>query len=145
MRERLSIAGGLALFIILATTPFWRTLSSARALPFYSGTKASASSNAPDLAIPASAKNCVAPLDYMRKSHMQLLISWRDDVVRRNDREYHSFDGKVYEKSLTRTCLGCHNNRAQFCDSCHTYSGVSGPYCWDCHNQPQVTIARSRP
>lgn len=143
MRERFSIAGGLAVFIILVTTPFWHAFSAA--VPFGGTRRVTQSESVPDLVLSASAKNCVAPLDYMRKSHMQLLISWREDVVRRNDREYHSFDGQIYEKSLTRTCLGCHTNRAQFCDSCHSYSGVSGPYCWDCHNQPQVTVARNKP
>ena len=28
-------------------------------------------------------------------------------------------------------------NKAGFCDRCHDYSGVSGPYCWNCHSDPQ--------
>jgi RNase P subunit RPR2 len=77
----------------------------------------------------------------MRAAHMKMLIQWREDVVRRGDRRFVAFNGKVYEKSLTRTCLGCHN-KAGFCDRCHAYSGVSGPYCWNCHSDPQ-TVALS--
>ena len=40
--------------------------------------------------------------------------------------------------SLTNTCLGCHSNKAQFCDQCHNYLEVT-PYCWDCHVDP-ITI-----
>ena len=50
---------------------------------------------------------------------------------------YVAFNGKVYEKSLTGTCLGCHN-KAEFCDRCHAYSGVSSPYCWNCHSEPAI-------
>jgi hypothetical protein len=38
--------------------------------------------------------------------------------------------------SLTRTCLDCHSNKAEFCDRCHTYMAVD-PYCWDCHVEPK--------
>jgi len=94
--------------------------------------------------MPANAKECVAPAATMRSQHMQMLVSWREDVVRRNDRRYIAVDGKVYDKSLTRTCLGCHN-KEQFCDRCHAYAGVSGPDCWNCHHAPQTKIARSLP
>ena len=29
-----------------------------------------------------------------------------------------------------------HESKQDFCDSCHTYAGVS-PNCWDCHNVPE--------
>ncbi len=134
MRDRPMIIVGLLLFVGLFTYPVWH----ARA----TGT----SPVAPNIKLPANAKQCVAPLNYMRTSHMDLLVSWREEVVRSGQRQYTAFNGKVYDKSLTRTCLGqCHTNRAEFCDRCHTYSGVSGPYCWDCHNNnPQLT-ARSAP
>jgi hypothetical protein len=34
------------------------------------------------------------------------------------------------------TCLGCHKNKSEFCDRCHSYSGVD-PYCMDCHVLPK--------
>ncbi len=74
----------------------------------------------------------------MRNSHMQLLLQWREDFVRRNIREYTAMeDGKRYEIGLTGTCLEqCHTNKAEFCDRCHAYAGVEGPYCMDCHIDP---------
>ena len=100
----------------------------------------------PKLQLPAQAKECVAPLPYMRAAHMQLLIEWREDVVREGVRQIHATNGKSYDVSLTRTCLGeCHTNRAEFCDRCHAYAGVSTPYCWDCHNNPQLVAARRTP
>ena len=98
----------------------------------------------PNLTLPVNQKQCVAPISYMRASHMQLLLQWRRDVVRRGDRKYVAFDGKVYDMSLTKTCLGCHN-KEQFCGRCHTYAGVSGPYCWNCHNEPQPSVAKAFP
>ena len=78
-------------------------------------------------------KECVASTEYMKDNHMQLLYEWRNDVVRDGSREYESASGQVYEKSLDGTCLECHSNREEFCDSCHDYASVD-PYCWDCHD-----------
>jgi hypothetical protein len=70
---------------------------------------------------------------YMKSWHMDLLNTWRDDVVREGKRIHVSRDyGTRYEMSLTKTCLGCHSNKKKFCDQCHDYIGVE-PYCWDCH------------
>jgi hypothetical protein len=132
MRDRLWILSGLVAFVVIVTLPFWSTRG------------AKSSSKEPALVLPANSKQCVAPAAVMRAQHMRLLISWREDVVRRGDRRYVAFDGKVYDKSLTRTCLGCHN-KEQFCDRCHVYVGVSEPYCWNCHHEPQTNIARSAP
>lgn len=133
MRDRVLILAGLAVFVAIVTLPFWSAHGRTKDLW-----------KAPDLVMPANAKRCVAPADVMRSQHMQMLVSWREDVVRHGDRRYIAFDGNVYEKSLTHTCLGCHN-KEQFCNRCHTYAGVSGPYCWNCHNEPQTNIARSTP
>ncbi len=127
MRDRAWIFSGLAVFIALLTLPFWYSLG-----------RAHAAGNPPRLLLPANQKDCVAPAAVMRAEHMKMLIDWREDVVRRGDRRYLAYDGKVYTKSLTRTCLGCHDKQ-QFCDRCHAYSGVTGPYCWDCHNDPLTT------
>ena len=78
-------------------------------------------------------KECVASTEYMKDNHMQLLDEWRNDVVRDGSREYESASGQVYEKSLDGTCLECHSNREEFCDSCHDYAS-GDPYCWDCHD-----------
>lgn len=96
----------------------------------------------PQLVLPANQKECVAPIETMRARHMQLLIGWREDLVRGGDRTYLAYTGKVYEKSLTHTCLGCHD-KSGFCDRCHAYSGVSEPYCWNCHNEPRTPMLRS--
>ena len=78
-------------------------------------------------------RKCIEDTEFMKKSHMQLLDSWRNDVVRHGDIIYTAADGKKYEKSLDDSCLTCHSNPEEFCDKCHTYEGVE-PYCWDCHN-----------
>ena len=129
MRDRVWIIAGLAVFVATLTSPAWYALANRKA-----------SSQPPNLEMPANQKECVAPAGTMRAAHMKMLIQWREDVVRRGDRRYVAFNGKVYEKSLTGTCLGCHNKQ-QFCDRCHAYSGVSGPYCWNCHSDPQA-VAR---
>ena len=76
------------------------------------------------------------PKEFMTAGHMELLDVWRDDYVRRNDLVHVSHTGKQYYKSLTRTCLGFHKSKADFCDKCHDYAGVK-PYCWDCHMDPK--------
>ncbi len=133
MRDRVWIFAGLAVFVAALTSPAWYALA-----------RGDAASRPPTLALPANQKNCVAPAGVMRAEHMQMLIQWREDVVRRGDRRFVAFDGKVYEKSLTRTCLRFHSKQ-QCCDRCHAYSGVSGPNCWSCHNDPQTTAAKGMP
>jgi [DsrC]-trisulfide reductase subunit J len=128
MRDRGIIYGGLALFLGLVTFPAWYNVAAGH------------SAAPPDVKLPSREKQCVAPAGYMRTSHMALLIAWREDVVRRNARSFTAFNGKTYNKSLTGTCLsGCHSNKAEFCDRCHGYVGVSGgPYCMDCHIDPKL-------
>ncbi|MFC1678988.1 sulfate reduction electron transfer complex DsrMKJOP subunit DsrJ [Elusimicrobiota bacterium] len=95
------------------------------------------SAQAPDPKIHTPGEQCVAPTEYMRASHMDLLNTWRDDVVRDGNREYVSPDGREFDKSLSRTCMKCHTNRKEFCTECHDYAGVT-PYCWDCHVEPEA-------
>jgi hypothetical protein len=121
MRDRPVIYCGLALFLGLATFPAWRNLSTG------------ANARGPNPVLPASQKQCVAPVAYMKASHGSLLIEWRDIVVRQNTRDFTAFDGKHYNMSLTATCLKqCHGGKADFCDRCHTYAAVSLT-CWSCH------------
>ena len=116
---------GLAAFVVMVTSPFWlRVADGARA------------AGPPDLQIATEAKKCVAGTEFMRRHHMEMLNSWRDDVVRHDDRRYVGSDGTEYDKSLTGTCMNCHSNKREFCDRCHEYSAVS-PYCWDCHVAPE--------
>ncbi len=132
MRDRMFIALGLALFLALVTYPMWHAV--------YAGTTAAA----PDLKLPKDAKQCVAPVAYMRAAHMKLLIKWREGAVRDHQLTYKAYDGKTYRVNLSTTCLGqCHTSKEQFCDRCHQYAAVSGPYCWDCHVDPSQVARRA--
>lgn len=135
MRDRALIFAGLVVFLGLVTFPVWYNMTS--------GARAAA----PEIKLPPGG-TCVAPTDYMKTSHMSLLVQWRDAAVRENNRRYTAFDGKEYTISLTGTCLKqCHTNKAEFCDRCHNYSGVRTPYCWECHvdpaTVPQTLAARA--
>jgi hypothetical protein len=128
VRSRLPIVAGLAALVALAAWPVWHALASPRPAP-------------PDLAKPIGATECVAPIAYMRASHMKLLETWRDFVVRDGVRAYRDPRGRVVTMSLTKTCLGaCHTDKTTFCDRCHDYAGVK-PTCWDCHVPPPVVVA----
>ena len=117
---------GLVVFVILATSPLWLN-------QIMGG-----SPEAPEVKLPTNGSTeCVESTEYMKSNHMDLLNQWRDEVVREGTRDYVSgSNGKTYDMSLSRTCLDCHSNKAEFCDACHTYLAVS-PYCWDCHVEPK--------
>ncbi len=125
MRDKLWIIAGLFLFLGFFSYPAWRGLAE-RTTP-----------KPPDLVMPAHAKQCVAPLKYMQSSHMKLLMQWRRDVVLHNQYKYVSYTGKVYNISLTGTCLSCHQ-RKTFCARCHNYVGIRTPNCWSCHVDPAL-------
>jgi len=118
------IIPGLVIFLGLITFPLWYNQANGEAV------------GKPQLTLPADETECVAPTDYMRKSHMQMLNEWRDLVVRNGQQMYMSPSGKLHEMSLSRTCMSCHTSRQEFCLKCHTYVGVS-TYCWDCHIEPK--------
>jgi hypothetical protein len=125
MRDRILIYAGLFIFLALVTIPFTGRLFLGK------------ESKGPELQMPAIEKRCVAPTAYMKSSHMQLLLNWRENRVRRDVRTYVAFDGRSYDVALTGTCLAqCHKSKADFCDRCHNYVGVQGPYCMDCHVDP---------
>ena len=126
MRDRSLIYIGLFIFLAVITLPFTYNLARGRTV------------ETPELVLPDNETQCVEGTDYMRSSHMQLLLQWRENFVRRNIREYTAMeDGKTYDIGLTGTCLEqCHTNKAEFCDRCHEYAGVEGPYCMDCHIDP---------
>ena len=83
-------------------------------------------------------KNCIEETRWMRENHMQLLLDWRDTVVREGNRMYKSsaFPDMEINMSLTSECLNCHSNKKEFRDQCHNYLKVK-PYCWDCHIIPE--------
>lgn len=132
MHDAGKIIFGVGVFLILLTSPIWYNLASGQ-----SGYRAE-----PDLG-PARAMSqklygkeiCVRAGSLMKTDHMQMLIDWRDQVVREGLREVTGDDGTVFAMSLSNTCLGCHTNKAQFCDRCHDYADVT-PTCWDCHTDP---------
>jgi hypothetical protein len=131
---------GIVVFLVALTSPFWLNYVGAKGLD-----------KAPKPELPDKAKmmeeygfyKCVEPVSDMREGHMKLLLNWRNEVVRLDERTYESHgnvdeSGKplVFDKSLTRTCLKCHSNKKKFCDRCHTYADVK-PYCWSCHVVPE--------
>jgi len=123
MRDKGAIFAGLIVFLALVTFPIWYHLV------------AGAPSGPPELQLPPEGGQCVLDAATMRTDHMQLLVEWRDDVVRANDRIYTTSDGRRYYKSLSGTCMSCHADKTQFCDKCHAYAAAT-PYCWDCHVEP---------
>jgi hypothetical protein len=126
---------GLAAFVVLATSPLW--LNAGRDVP------------PPKLSLDTPAiqklakedRQCVLPTEQMRAYHNQLLIEWREQVTRTGNRVWISPNGKKYEPSLTNTCLGCHSNKAEFCDQCHNYVSVA-PNCWGCHLDEPATAGK---
>lgn len=121
MKDKNKILAGLVVFIAIITFPFWFNMGKAAPAP------------EPELTAKAkAAKTCVMPTTYMTAEHMQLLDVWRHNVVRNGERMFVNADGKLFNMSLSNTCLDCHSNKAEFCDRCHDYASVD-PYCWDCH------------
>ena len=120
------VIAGLVVFVALVGLPLWYN------------TTVGESVERPQLEMPDPQQhpNCVAPVEEMRASHMDLLDEWRDAVVRDGERVYTAFDGTEYEMSLSQTCMDCHSSKENFCDRCHNYVGVT-PYCWDCHDAPR--------
>jgi hypothetical protein len=117
---------GIIIFVVLFTSPIWTNMLSPD------------EAKAPDIKLPKGHKECVMDKEYMTAYHMDLLNQWRDNVVRQDIRYYDKdgkpfyLNGKRVEMSLTKTCMNCHDSRADFCDQCHNYLDVH-PYCWDCH------------
>jgi hypothetical protein len=128
MKDKGKILTGVAVFLGLMAFPVWYNLGSGKA------------SYRPDIVIKTrnvpGRDRCVLQTEYMRTSHMNLLNEWRDRVVRFDERIHVSPDGRTFERSLTATCLSCHDNKASFCDRCHDFAGVQ-PNCWDCHVVPK--------
>jgi hypothetical protein len=123
MYDKGKVIAGIVVFLVIVLFPIWYSAASGK------------TGHVPELAMPEGEDRCVMATETMRASHMDLLDQWRDDVVRLGQPR-HTYQGREFEKSLTRTCLSCHAVKADFCDRCHNYVGVS-PKCWDCHLEPQ--------
>jgi hypothetical protein len=121
------IIAGIVIFVILITFPFWYGKGKTSLQP------------ALILDTPAIAqlkdKRCVEDTAFMRANHMKLLVTWREAAVREGNRLYTARDGRVFDASLSSTCLKCHSNKQQFCDRCHNYVGAK-PNCFSCHIIP---------
>jgi hypothetical protein len=115
---------GLVVFLVLITFPIWYNVANDRA------------GYSPTLEKAVRGDNCVRDSAWMKAYHMDLLNTWRDEVVRVGSRFETGADGTTYEKSLSLTCLSCHQDKSKFCDQCHNYLGVN-PYCWNCHVVPK--------
>ena len=122
MHDAGKISAGLVVFLALVTLPVWYHAA------------LGAGTELPKLAAATEGDHCVADTRYMRAFHMDLLNLWRDQAVREGDVVYVGLGGKIYDKSLEATCLGCHGERGHFCDRCHEYVGAE-PYCWSCHGE----------
>ncbi len=80
-------------------------------------------------------EKCVEETQFMRESHMELLLHQRDDTLRRGIRT---------KKHSLKECIACHvvtdsDNQAvsvaspkHFCRECHDYAAVKVD-CFECH------------
>lgn len=123
MYDGKKIIPGLGIFLVVALFPVWNDLLRPPGPP-------------PQPKLPTAEKQCVLPTATMRATHMELLNAWRNEVVREGVRTTKDAAGKTITMSLTGTCMSCHPNKKEFCDSCHNYMAVS-PYCWECHVEPK--------
>ncbi len=121
------IVAGVVVFIILITFPFWYSKGKTSPQP-------TLSLDTPTIA-QLQEKRCVEDTAFMRENHMKFLGTWRDEAVRDGNRLYTARDGRVFEKSLSGTCLKCHSNKEHFCDRCHNFVGAK-PTCFSCHSIP---------
>jgi hypothetical protein len=117
---------GLAAFVLVGSLPVTYNLLAGKA------------AGEPDLTLGTQAKECVLPAKEMRATHMKVLDEWRDRVVRDDERVVHASGGRTFRMSLTGTCLGCHTQKAEFCDRCHGYAAVDLD-CFGCHLTPEPT------
>ena len=139
MSDKLYIVAGLALFLIVATFPFWYAFAIAD------------TNSPPDLVLPQAEgiTECVMDREDMAANHMKLLLEWRENTVRNADKSTVTVGGKEYPKSLTKGCMSCHTNRKTFCYRCHEYANILQPSlskeasvergitCWNCHLAPK--------
>lgn len=86
-------------------------------------------------------EKCVAPLDEIRQTHMDLLYHKRDKTVH---------EGIRTKQYSLRDCLNCHvqprddgkypdiHSKEHFCNACHSYAAVKVD-CFQCHSDKPDT------
>ena len=89
----------------------------------------------PTIELPTDAKQCIRPVEVMRRDHMLLLGHKRDQTMR---------EGIRTEDASLQGCVDCHvkkddageaipvNAPGQFCSTCHEYTSVKLD-CFECH------------
>jgi hypothetical protein len=125
MYDKKLIIPGLIVFVALMTFPIWKNMGNAGPVP------------KPEK--PVGVQKCIDSVQVMRTTHMKILDTWRDEVLREGNRKPIVVEGVQYDKSLMNGCLKCHPDKKKFCDECHIYTSVK-PYCWDCHYVPKETF-----
>jgi hypothetical protein len=129
------ILPALGAFLVVVTFPVWRGMAD----------KSAGFQSPPN----PKGERCIEPKSFMRAQHMRLLLRWRDEVVRDNNRVYVASDGRRWEKGL-KTCVDCHGHMdaqgksttaAAACNDCHGYVDVK-PDCWNCHQDSAPAGAR---
>jgi len=84
---------------------------------------------------------CVRDTEYMRFSHMTLLMNARDEAIRAGNRGDIGLSrlkpgnavSKVSAESENRAfCSDCHTSRERFCNQCHTAVNLNLD-CFSCH------------
>jgi hypothetical protein len=84
----------------------------------------------------ANPGKCVAPVEEMRRNHMEMLKHQRDRTMRAGIRG---------EPASLNACIECHaskktgsvlGSKENFCESCHSYVAVKLD-CFECH-QPKA-------
>ncbi len=120
---------GIVVFLALMTSPIWYGAIATDSGPL-------------ELAKPVKGDACVEGKEFMRHSHMDLLDTWRNAVVRDGNRMYTNTEGHEFTMSLQNTCLDCHQDKVKFCDECHNKMQVA-PKCWDCHIAPNTEMGGS--
>ncbi len=99
----------------------------------------------PSVITPENVRQCVEPIDIMRRDHMKFLLQQRDATV---------LDGIRTEKYSLTGCINCHaqvtkdgkivraRNPEFFCTACHQYTSVKID-CFECHSdRPAVTAGQ---
>lgn len=141
MHNKTSVITGILLFLAAAAFPVWNNIIS----PTNKSMATNTTTAAQNLGVQEEGAEggCIEDTDFMRQKHMLLLHTWRDDVVRNNNRVYTNAHGKTFEKSLVNTCLGCHEDQGQnksenfFCERCHKSAGVRID-CFQCHTSAEA-------
>ena len=97
----------------------------------------------PTIKIEETGKTCVAPVEEMRRNHMQMLFHQRDRTLRQGVRE---------SRFSLKGCVECHAGRESgsvlgkdgFCSSCHSYAAVKID-CFECHTPLRQKKLAGRP